>query len=64
MSGLPLPNLLDCMGAEDGPSCSEEEKDAGRQRSAFTTPTRSTISIHPTTTIGLWELPQWVPKTW
>ena len=23
---LPLPNLLDHMGAEDGPSCSEEEK--------------------------------------
>ena len=34
---LPLPRLLDHMGAEDGPSCSEEKKDAKRQRSASTT---------------------------
>ena len=34
------------MGAEDGPSCSEEEKDAKRQRSASTTP-RSTVGTLP-----------------
>ena len=34
------------MGAEDGPSCSEEEKDAKRQRSASTTP-RSTMGTLP-----------------
>ena len=33
---LPLPRSLDHMGAEDRPSCSEEEKDAKRQRSAST----------------------------
>ena len=46
MHDFPLPRLLDHMGAEDGPSCSEEEKDAKRQRSAFTTP-RSTMGAHP-----------------
>ena len=46
MHDLPLPNLLDHMGAEDGPSCSEEEKDAKPQRSASTTP-RSTMGTHP-----------------
>ena len=46
MHDLPLPHLLDHMGAEDGPSCSEEEKDAMRQRSASTTP-RSTMVTHP-----------------
>ena len=34
----PFPTLLDDMGAEDGPSCSEEEKDAKRLRSASTAP--------------------------
>ena len=39
---LPLPRLLDQMGAEDGPSdVEEEEKEVKRQRSASTTP-RST----------------------
>ena len=38
MHGLPLPKLLDHMGAEDGPSSAEERKEAKRQRSAFTTP--------------------------
>ena len=46
MHDLPLPILLDHMGAEDGPSCSEEEKDAKRQRSASTTP-RSTMGTLP-----------------
>ena len=46
MHDLPLPNLLDHMGAEDGPSCSEEEKDAKRQRSASTTH-RSTMATLP-----------------
>ena len=43
---LPLPRLLDHTGAEDGPSCSEEEKDAKRQRSASATP-RSTMGTLP-----------------
>ena len=43
---LPLPRLLDHMGAEDGPSCSEEEKDAKRQRSESTMP-RSTMGTLP-----------------
>ena len=60
MRDLPLPNLLDHMGAEDGPSCSEEEKEAKRQRSASTTP-RSTVGSH-TNMIGLWELLQCVLK--
>ena len=42
MHGLPLPKLLDHMGAEDGPSCSE----AKRQRSASTTP-RSVLGTLP-----------------
>ena len=47
MHDLPLPRLLDHMGAEDGPSeAEEEEKDAKRQRSAFTTP-RSTSGTLP-----------------
>ena len=37
MHDLPFPTLLDHMGAEDGPSCSEEENDA-KLRSASTTP--------------------------
>ena len=37
MNDLTLPRLLDHVGAEDGPSCSEEEKDAKRQRSAYDT---------------------------
>ena len=40
---LPLPRLLDHVGVEDGPSCSEEEKDAKRQRSASTTPRSGTL---------------------
>ena len=43
---LPLPRQLNHMGAEDGPSCSEEEKDAKRQRPASTTP-RSTMGTLP-----------------
>ena len=43
---LPLPRLLDHMGAEDGPSYSAEEKDGKRQRSASTTP-RSTMGTFP-----------------
>ena len=44
---LPLPLLLNQMGAdEDGPSCSEDEKDAKRLRSASTTP-RSQRGTHP-----------------
>ena len=44
---LPLPFLLDHMGADgEGPSCSEEEKDAKRLRSASTTP-RSERGTHP-----------------
>ena len=47
MHDLPLPKLLDHMGAEDGPSeAEEEEKDAKRQRSASTTP-RSTSGTLP-----------------
>ena len=46
MHDLPLPRLLDHMGAEDGLSCSEEEKDAKRQRSASTTPS-STMGTLP-----------------
>ena len=46
MHDLPLLKLLDHMGAEDGPSCSEEDKEAKRQRSASTTP-RSTMGTHP-----------------
>ena len=42
---LPLPRLLDHTGAEDGPSCSEDEN-AKRQRSASTTP-RSTMGTLP-----------------
>ena len=45
MHDLHLPRLLDHMGAEDGPSCSEE-KNAKRQRSASTTP-RSTMGTLP-----------------
>ena len=42
MHDLPLPRLLDHIGAEDGPSnAEEEEKEAKRCRSASTTP-RST----------------------
>ena len=47
MHDLPLPRLLDHMGAEDGPSePEEEEKEAKRQRSASTTP-RSTSGTLP-----------------
>ena len=46
MHDLPLPLLLDHMGAEDGPSCNEEEMGAKRLRSASTTP-RSTMGTHP-----------------
>ena len=43
---LPLPRLLDHMGAEDGPSeAEEEEKDAKRQRSASTTPTSTSGTL-------------------
>ena len=44
---LPLPSLLNHMGAdEDGPSCSEEEKEAKRLRSASTAPS-SERGTHP-----------------
>ena len=46
MHDLPLPRLLDHLSAEDRPSCSEEEKDAKRERSAFTAP-RSTTGALP-----------------
>ena len=47
MHDLPLPLLLDHMGADgDGPSCSEEEKEVKRLRSASTTP-RSERGTHP-----------------
>ena len=46
MHDLPFPTLLDHMGAEDGPSCSEEEKDAKCLRSPSTTP-RSAMSTQP-----------------
>ena len=46
MHDLPLPRLLDHMGAEDGPSCNEEEKDGKSKRSASTTP-RSTMGTFP-----------------
>ena len=47
MDDLPLPKLLDHMGAEDGPSdAKEEEKEAKRYRSASTTP-RSTSGALP-----------------
>ena len=38
MHDLLFPTLLDHRGAEDGPSCSDEENDAKRLRSASTTP--------------------------
>ena len=50
MHDLPLPRLLDHTGAQDGPSCSEEEKDVKRQRSASTTP-RPTGTL-PGSTMG------------
>ena len=45
MHGLPLPRLLDRMGAEGGPSSAEEEKEAKRQRSAPTTPRSATSTL-------------------
>ena len=43
---LPLPRLLDPMGAEDGPSDAEEEKEVKHYRSASNTP-RSTTGALP-----------------
>ena len=44
---LPLPSRRDYVGADsDGPSCSEEEKETKRMRSASTTP-RSERGTHP-----------------
>ena len=42
---LPLPRLLDHMGAEDGPSDAEEEEEAKRYRSASTTPRSTTGTL-------------------
>ena len=42
---LPLPRLLDHMGAEDGPSEAEEEKEAKRYRSASNTPRSTTGTL-------------------
>ena len=51
MHDLPLPSLLDRMGAdEDGPSCSEEEKETKRLRSASTTPRSERERESPDTT--------------
>ena len=50
---LPLPRLLDQMGAEDGPSDAEEEKEAKRYRSTSTTPRSTTPrSSTPRSTSG------------
>ena len=47
MHDLPLPSKHDYIGADsDGPSCSEEEKNTKRMRSAPTTP-RSERGTHP-----------------
>ena len=59
---LLLPRLLDHMGAEDGPSCSEEEK----VQSDNILPLRHLdlrwVPFHMNM-IESWELPQWVPTS-
>ena len=54
MHGPALPRLFDHMGAEDGPSSTEEGKEAKRQRSALPHLDPPLVHCHMTT-IGLWE---------